>query len=389
MTSSMSLYENLKIGTGELQSGLQDLIWSSYRRQSLAIGGDWMAGFQFSEADWFLELWRDEYLGAHFVEYWTSQVAFMGRLHSMKLTYNGQFQEISIDRIFNKLAVEYETTAGTTATTTFADDSSSQAKWGVRQKVVRADIVMNATMADTYRDTLLERYKEPRVFAEEVNFRPSKGVLRAEVLGYVWTLDDKLLTSASETLQDVDDEISDSLSGADFVTEGDLENNTLQVLPYKSNESAWKRIKRLAALGDSSDNRWLAGCYQGRALDYFQADDDTIEYYYDARAREFERNRVIYDVHDAEIPAAMVLPGRVAFARDLSPGVPVKSPLLDDPRALFIERLEFSKQGLKLKNAPQDTFVERPHNAKSIATATSEYLTTARHQRRSPQELTK
>lgn len=375
MTSSMALYENVLLGTAELETGLQELIWPSYRRQSLAMGGDWRADFQFSEADWYLEKWRDEHLGTHFVEYWTSQFAFVGRVHSLKLTYNGQFQEISIDRIINRLAVSYQTTVGgSRVTTSFASDADSQSKWGTRSKVIQADIVMDSTMAAAYRDTLLERYKQPRVFAEEVNFRPARGTMRVEVLGYVWTLKDQLVTVSSETVQGVDNEISDALSGAEFVSEGDLQNNLLTSVGKATNEEIWKRIQQLTAMGDLSSNRWLAGCYQGRSLDYFRADVDNITYFYDARAREYERNRVIYDVLDAEVPAAMVLPGRIAFARDLSPGVPTASPLLDDPRALFIERLEFSKAGLKLKNAPPDEFMNRPTAAKAIAVAAQDAL---------------
>lgn len=375
MITSFGLYQNLNTGSAVLESDINDLIWPSYRRQSVAMGGDFAASFQFTADDPTLERWRDEYLGAHFVEYFGNQVAFMGMNNAMRLTYNGQFQMVTLDHVYNSIAVRYQTSSsGFSGTTTFDTDAASIARYGTRQLLVIPDEYMTSTRAAQYRSTLLNLLSKPRVLTTEVNWRGGPGVLQVDVIGYVRTLDWQLIKSTSTSTDDADDEIQDAISTADYVTTGEITTNTAPEVEETDYQPAWGRIRKIAEHGDASGNPFLAGCYQGRALNYWQPDEDNIFYRYNAKARRPELRRVIYDANNTEVPDALVLPGRVIFAQDMMPGVPTSSPLLDDPRALLIDAIDFSRQGISLRAAPRSNIIPPPNPAETVKIALVEEL---------------
>lgn len=375
MSTDFTLFQPLLQGSAQLEPSLRKLLWPAYRRQTVAMGGDFGASSQFSGPDWLLEKWRDEYLGAHFIETWAGVTAFEGQLYAMQLTYNGQFQTVSLENVYNSVTVKYLASTKTSeAETAAATDSDSIALYGTRELYIdtTSDLYMPVASAEAYRDALLARYSWPRVFAEEINWSGGPGVLQIEIRGYVRTLNGQRITNTSTSFDDADDEINDALSGADFVSAGSIATNTLQVTEEAEQQPAWDRIRKIAQLGDSAGDRWLAGCYQGRELDYWEPDIDAVSYFYDAKARRPERRRVMYSSDGGEVPAALVQPGRIAFARDMMPGVPVASPLIDDPRAMFIERVDYSPRGLALKGAPIDDIIAPPNPAQFVKIALKE-----------------
>lgn len=361
---SFTVYQPLLVGTSVLahNEDIYDLIWPSYRRQSVAMGGDFTASFQFFADDITLERWRDDYLGAHFVEYYGTQAAFMGIINTFRLTYNGQMQIVSLDDVYNNIAVRYQaSSSGTPGITAFATDADSIARYGTKTLVVPISGYVNALRAAEYRDVLLARLAWPRVFTQEVSWRSgSRGMIQIDVKGYVNTLNWQMYLSTTKTASNASTVVSNVLSGADFVTSGTITTNTSQEVPEADYVSKWALIRRIAEHGDSSGNTWLAGCYQGRALDYWQPDLTTITYRYSAKDFRTERRRVIYDANGAEVPEALVQPGRLIFAQDLLPGVPLATTLLDDPRVVFIGSIDFSREGIALRAQPRDAFIAPP-----------------------------
>ncbi|MCL4867786.1 MAG: hypothetical protein KJ063_02360 [Anaerolineae bacterium] len=375
MTTSFTLYQPLKAGTAVLENQLAPLIWPTYRRQSVAMGGDFAASFQFAADDVTLERWRDEYLAAHFVEYFGPQVSFAGLVHTLRLTYNGQFQMVTLDHVYNKIAVRYKTDSSAAETTTsFATHTASIARYGTRQIIVRASEYMTDPRAAQYRSVLLNLLATPRVLTTEVAWRGGPGVLQVDVHGYIRTLDWQLYVSASKGSANASAEVTNALTGADYVTAGSITTNTAQEVQEGDYIPAWQRIRKIAEHGDASGNAWLAGCYQGRALNYWQPDEDNIAYRYNSKARRPELRRVIYDANGAEVPGALVLPGRVIFSQDMMAGVPTASPLLDDPRAMLIDAIDFSRAGIALRAAPRSSIIPPPNPAEAVKVALAHEL---------------
>lgn len=341
--------------------GIQNV--SPYNRVSLAVGGDGVATFSFQAHDALLEEWFDNRLACHVVEWFNGVNVYQGIVHTLRLAYNGFTLSRSLDDVFNKIAVKYRTSsAGSDTVTSFADNTTSQGLYGTRQGVFEAKdkngspVYLSATSAATYRDNLLSKLAYPRLRKESIQASsPQPGTLDVEIRGYASTLDWILLKNTSTADDDADDEITDALSGANFVTAGTISTNTLQVKEEVDYVGAWQRIKTISGLGDSSGNVWLAGCYQARTLNYYQATVSSVEYFVSVQERSHLFS--IYNSAGEYVPAPLVRPGGVAFVRDVMPGRKTESTLLNDPRSLFVGAVEYSQNGARLKDMDlQDVF---------------------------------
>lgn len=106
--------------------------------------------------------------------------------------------------------------------------------------------------------------------------------LTLECRGYVHWLGSFTYSSSVTGTEDLSDKIQNVL-GADpnstFSTDyGKITTNTLAVKAYEQdNKTAWDLILGLTAMGDSSDNRYIFGIYEGRQAIYEQI-PSSIEY---------------------------------------------------------------------------------------------------------------
>lgn len=354
--STLGLYIPLAQGNAFLED-VTRYIWPSYRRNSLAIGGDGVATFSFQDDDSVLETWFDNRLMCHVEEKFEGVAAYFGYIHAMRLSYNGVVLSKSMDGIYNKIAVKYRTSsAGSDTVTAFSSNATSIALYGTKELIAEAKdkngnaVYLSSTSATQYRDNLLEQLAFPRQKRESIS-RPTGqiGTLDVEIRGYAPTMDWILLKNTSTSDDDADDEITDALSGANFVRSGTIATNTFQVKEEVDYVGAWQRVKTVTNLGDSSGNVWLVGCYRSQVLNYQQADLTNVQYFVDVRGRFYPYG--IYNKAGEYVPAPLVQPGGVAFVRDIMPGRKVESTLLDDPRAGFVDMVEYSIDGAVLKNA--------------------------------------
>lgn len=349
MFSDMALFTSPPASGGDFIEDITWACWPTYRRVSVDLGGDFEATFTVSGvSDSVLETWFQNYLGAYFAESLGGEEAFVGRFERMVLKYHGRVLSRDLGEVRNAVRVRYQTDSGSAETVTSeATDADSIDKYGTRQLVAKPDVFLNATSAAQYRDNLLARLKEPRTKAERVKLqRDQPGQLQVTVRGYVHSLSTKLIKSTSTVDDDASDEVTEAISGADFVTAGNIESNTLQVVEEADYEPAWKRIKAIAELGDDSGGRWRAGCYQSRALDYVAADVDNI--FYRVRFKQGRRVADIVDATGADVPLALVRPGVIAFSEDILPARAQATTLLDDPRATYVAKVTYDRNGVVL-----------------------------------------
>lgn len=354
--ASMNLYQPLLVGKDPVEEGgdITWACWPSYVRQTLAVGGDHSATFSFSAADEILERWFDDYLACHFEESYGGVPTFQGLVWAMRLSYNGVVLSKSLDQLANSVRVTYKTgSAAAEATTSAVTNAASIARYGTKEHLEKYTATyIDATAAGYFAGNLLTKMKEVRGAMEEARLAGSDGqpgVLQVEVRGYVHTLNYRTRTSAFTTTDNANVAISAALSSADFVTAGAISVNAAQVSKECTDMPVWDRIRDIVAVGGNTQ-RWLAGCYQSRLLDYKQADETTIQYEQEMRSQ----RRLTFVPGSGEIvPAPLVQPGGVAFVRDLMAGRPIASPILEDPRALFVEMVEYSQAGAVLKGNPR------------------------------------
>lgn len=354
--ASMSLYQPLKVGSQPVdESGdITWACWPSYVRQTLALGGDHSATFSFSAADEILERWFDDYLGCHFEESYGGVTTFTGLVWAMRLSYNGVVLSKSLDSLANSVRVTYKTDSAAAETTTTAiTDATSIARYGTKEHLEKyTDTYIASATAGYFAANLLKQLKQVRATTEEARLAGGDGqpgVLQADIRGYSHTLNWHTLTNATTSTVAADAAITAALSGVDFVTAGVIGANAAAVSQETTNMPAWDRIKDIATYG-GNNQRWLVGCFASRRLDYRLADETTIQYEQELRSR----RRLTFEPGSGElVPAPLVQPGGVAFMRDLMAGRPVSSTILDDPRALFAEMVEYSQAGAVLKGSPR------------------------------------
>ena len=345
--SSMTLYQPLAFG-GAWIADISRHCWPSYRRTSLAMGGDAQATFRFTAPSPVLDRWFADALGGHFVETFAGVTAFAGQVQSLYYSHHGDVDSLSLKGVYNSIFVKYKTSSSATAVlTASAADARSVARYGTRTLIYDLGTVyVNGSTATAVRDDLLGEIAWPLVQNESVDVDTIKStpVLSVTVRGYAESLDGVLLTNAATTSSTVSAEIKTALVAADFVTAGQIAANATQVTVETDYEGAWQRVKGLAGLRGGGS--WFAGCYQGRKLDYFEADLDSVAYYL---AIADKVKRVFADgglAHVAALP--LVKPGRMAF-RNYMAGRSVDGTLRRDPRALFIRSLTYDRSGLALK----------------------------------------
>lgn len=354
--STMNLFQPLKVGSDPIEQGgdITWACWPSYVRQSLAQGGDHMATFTFSAADEILEQWFDDYLGCHFEESFAGVTVFKGLVWAMRLSYNGVTLTKSLDNLANSVRVTYKTDSAAAETTTSpVTDAASIARYGTKEFLDKlSGVYIGSTTAGYYAANLLATLKQLRATQEEARLSGDgqPGTLQVEVRGYIHTLNWRTITNASTASVAANVAITAALASADFVTAGNIAVNAATVSEEALNVPAWDRVKAITTMGGSAQ-RWLAGCHAGTTLDYQPADETTIAYEQEMRTR----RRLTFLPDSGEIvPAPLVRPGGVAFIRDLMAGRPLSATLLEDPRALFVEMVEYSQAGAVLKGQPRN-----------------------------------
>jgi hypothetical protein len=208
---------------------------------------------------------------------------------------------------------------------------------------------MSQTAAEQMAQSKLAQIAFPRPYPSDLGqFDGKRGQLDVQLIGVAQTLNWQHYNSTSTSTDNIDTAISNMLSGADFVTEGNLSENTTQVSREAEYRPTWKRIEQLANLDDGGvSERWLAGVYRGDALDYFEADETDVDYFRDMKRGQ----RVILDAQNSMVPAPFVLPGRVVYTRDILAGQMTSASLRDDPRASFIESVSYNEDGAKLRGS--------------------------------------
>ena len=344
---TVHIFEPILSGTvPALTLGNREL--GTYRRQSLAIGGDNAASFSMARDKAYLEYCFENLLMGHVEEYIGGQVSFTGYIHALRLSYNGITLIRSLDSVYNSIRVKYKTSSGGSETITgAATDTASQAVYGARGYLASPGVYLNSTTADQYRDNLLAQFKQPRTTPERVTLTGgSPATLRVDIRGYIHTEALRWRDNTSTSTGNAHDEISAEISGSTLVSEGTVDTNTAQVVQERTYDySRWARMKDIAALGDASGNRWQVGCYQSRNVDYTQTSDTDISYYLRTQGK---RVGVISGGNGGDVTGALIQPGKVAFIEDILGVRPVASPLMDDPRAIYIEAVDVSRDAVSL-----------------------------------------
>ena len=339
----------------------------AYQHTIAALGGYDSASFTINDRLDRLEDWLDR-LGYH-VEVYNPDLVLIweGFINRVSLNLGGlAVVRGNLTDIGNRVTCVYSTvdtsttepTIGMREPTTVANDTTSQGRYGIIQKILSVGGATQVT-AEQIRDTWLNENKEPET-SQSYSSGGGQTTVSVECAGYNKWLDLYAYNQIASTgtlnvstaIQNVLAADVNGLFSTDYTR---ITANTLQTQQYvNDDDTAWAYIKYLVSQGDAADNRYLFGIYAGRRAVYEVQPTDT------AYLQRITDNR-----QDVETPTGQivkpwdVLPGRWLLYPDFLVGRITPSNKRDDSRYEFIERVTFtapwslSHTGSKASTLPQ------------------------------------
>ncbi len=336
---------------GEFIDSLTDQI-STYQHTIQAMGGYWMANFAISGDQSLVEDWLESGIGRHVKVYdhalnimWEGFVnRVIGSVGSLSMV-RGPLLDVA-----NRTNLVYSTvdtstnppTVGIRARAGIVEDATSQGAYGVLETYLSSGGA-TPTEATEARNNYLAERKDPKTTQTVVLGRTAEPVMRVECLGYVhWFTKYVYNQTANSGTADLSTKLRNVI-GAQLNTiidtsYNDITTNTIPVKRYENDDkTAWDLLKSLVALGDTADDRYLFGVYADRMPVYEEAPTD-IEYL----LRLADPEQRVESAAGERVMPWNVLPGKWLMFSDLLIGRIQSTNLRLDPRAMFIESVNYT-----------------------------------------------
>ena len=348
--------------------------YNGYGHTTRAMGGYWAAQFTIAGDLDKLEEWYANRLGYHIESYNSAMgIVWEGFINKVSLNVGGLAATRGpLMDVANRVSVVYSPldvtvlppTTGASATTVIVDDADSKLKYGVLEEILSAGRVIDLGGAwddtpEKIRDTYLQENKEPEASKTFSTQRSNDPSVTIELLGYVHFLDkakynytdnslsvtvSDAVVSAEPKLQAILGQYAPASDHADpnslFDTDnGDVYANRYLVPRYEDeNMTAWALIKEMVALGDDgTDARTIFGIYADRYIKY-----DVIPSALEYQQNLSDSKQAVRTIAGVEIRPWDVLPGKWMLFTDFLIGETIPSELRLDPRAMFIESVDYT-----------------------------------------------
>ena len=345
---SFSLFEPLKLGTQQIDD-LGDRI-NAYSHEISAAGGFWSARLTLVEPFYAIDDWLELGLGRRLVVSGPeNQAVWEGFVNRLTVRLGSSQRTVGpLLSACNRVKLVYSYIAaggadiGTRASTAWASNTTSQARYGILSKVLSTGGA-TATTAASLRDDFLQQNAFPETDGN-LDFgsgSASDATLELELLGYYHYLQSYPVAITTTGITTLSAQLQAVLAQEpnNYLTHewDQLATNTLSVPAYNNDDrDALSVVKTLIAKGDAADNRFIFGIYENRKPRYAMASQqvDYIQYLGDPSERMIENGQVVapWDVR----------PGKWILNPDYLVGrVPVSTELASDPRAEFIESVSF------------------------------------------------
>lgn len=347
---SVHVHEPLIAGSGFVMD-ISDQV-SEYQHEIEALGGYWTASIKIADRQGRLEDWFERGLSRRIVTYNPDgDTAWEGFVNRITLNLGGLTKSIGpVLNIANKVKLIYsfidsEATSpviGLRASTAWAQDTNSQAKWGVLERVLSSGGA-TPTTATSLRDDYLRENAQPESDEDQnIGSSLSEPQITLECLGYVHYLQTYSYNSTTTGTTSLSAKLAAVLAAEPntFLSHSNkfIEANALLVAAFDNdNRVAWNVVKELVSKGDDSDNRYLFGVYADQMPHYAPVVDqvDYLQYLSDPA-------QTVTTSTGVRVPPWDVKPGKWIFSPDFLIGrVPQNAALRDDLRMEFIESVTY------------------------------------------------
>ena len=253
---------------------------------------------------------------------------------------------------------------GKQETTDAGNDTDSQDRFGIMTEYVSGGQGTDAEML-TLRDTHLADRAQP--FVSQASIDTLGGAapsVSLSCVGYYEIFGKYIYDSGSTSTSPVSDKIQDIVTGdpstrfsSNYVN---VATNALDVPDIEQgHKTAMSLLKELVSYGDSSDQRYILGVYNGRKI-YYGPIETTATYEYDVSD---PASRIVSLNTGLTVEPWNVSPGKWLIVSGL---VTSQSPIGDlatmrkSPSAMFIESVSFSSPySLSIQSGPTATFSQK------------------------------
>ncbi len=344
---SIAVQSTLRLGRGDL-GDITDSI-TGWSHTSGAVGGYLTATASINESRAVIDEWLETGLGRWITLYDEgANICWRGFVDQINANIGGlQIQRGPLTGIANRVHMVYSTvdtsttppTMGVRATTAQTNDTTSQAKYGIWQKVLSTG---GSTAADAtqLQAMYLQEYAQP---STTKTLSPGGGGLNMSLqlkgawywMGYLATYTTTGTVNLSARLQATLALDPNALFSTDY---SQITANTYQVPAYQTDDkTAQKYISELLNPGDAAFNRYTAGFYNSEVM-YYQPVPTVIEYQYSLS----DPAQEITIPSGTTVTPWAVLPAKWLTIPDLMVGRVPDTDLRDDPRNLFIEQVTYT-----------------------------------------------
>lgn len=358
----LHLYGKPKIGVAPL--GRYQAF--KYQHKIAAVGGFDTANCELALSRDEAEIWLGNNLGYGVAVYADNpaEPIWEGFINRMTFQSGGYKRTISLDKLFNRIKVQYANGA-TPATTTAVNDADSQALYGIKQGQFDAHIQYTGTgsqVPTALRDQLIALNAWPKASTTVTTGGGKQSLFTLECLGFYHTLSWEDWSFASNSAVNASVAIKDILTalanGATFfnnadqlgvVTNAAFNQNKLS----RNGNTAWQFMKGIQEAGDGAGTPWVMGI---TAKPYGNANLEKRTFYYrpanlnvEYTANQYDGQR-IRNVYGALVDPWRVRPDRGIRLNDVLLGW---SGLGDDPRESYLELIAYDadKQSVTWKSS--------------------------------------
>lgn len=327
---------------------------NSYSHEIRVMGGYWGCGFDILPSKKGIE-YLEEYLlnglGRHVESYTTNgKKVWEGQIVKMVLQIPGAKVSVSLKDMTNKAWVRYLTsTGGLIKRSTVFQDTSSQAKYGIKEAAVQGVIISQSAVADDMAKLYLNTYVNAIRARKEITLGDSGGSpikLAVFCEGYFRTLTWRVYNlMTAHTEQNLSIQIQDVITAVgQFVDSTVIVENTQQVSQeYDRDDTAYNIITGLARLGDASQKRHIAGMYDNRKFVYEQVRGVTLEdVKYNFRIRD-NRKVITESGTGKELSHAEIRPNNYVRITDIFTGGPSPADVTLDPQVDYLEGVTYQE----------------------------------------------
>lgn len=326
----------------------------SYTHEVRAIGGFYSCSITFKDNLSQIRDWLQDGVGRHIEVYDQSgTVIWEGFVDRVNATIeNVQISRgplISAD-VANRVKIRYSVadytiappSVGVTLTSAPVNDTASQDKYGIIEKVLGLDQATER-LANQIRNSWLREHAYPQSSITSSYASNSEPSIVLECLGYwhylntwIYFSNSTLETDLSTKLQAV---LASSLNTTLFSTDYSfIETNTTQVRNSETDDrTAMTIISEMSTLSDSSNRKYNAGLLDGRVF-YYQSVPELVAYYQ-------ETGGVIRDSMKSQVLPWNVRPGNWIYYSGLlsdTGSLLTLDDLYKNPVTAFIESVTFS-----------------------------------------------